>query len=223
MPDISHTLVAKSDQLNAADLAQPITVTIDRCEVRSDPKQPVLVYIRGGDYKPWKPCKVVRRLLAGQWGTNTDDWHGKHVTLYNEPKVKYGGVAQGGIRVRAMSHIREAFKYPARESQKVVEVYSISKLPDVLQQRNDIDADEARARFLDGAKERHGLTREQIDAWLAGDCDAGPVSEQSPDALRAIFRDLGKCRAWVDAQNQPTEPDNGDGWEDAGEGGGGAR
>jgi len=207
MPDISHTLIAKSNQLNAADLAQPITVTIERVDVSNDPKQPVTVHIRGGDYKPWKPCKVIRRILAKAWGTETDDWIGRRATIYNEPSVVYGGTAQGGIRIKALSHIRAAFDAPARESQRVVKVYPIARLPDQAPQRNDISGDEARAKFIAAAQDRYGLTVEMVDVWLVEECNASPVAEQSPDALRAIFGDLGKCKTWYDAQQVGDDQD----------------
>ena len=94
MIDISDTIIAKSDQLNAEDLiGGPITVTITGVKRTSD-EQPVSVEISGG-HKPWKPCKSMRRLLIMAWpdgaikegGETKYDptcWVGRSVTLMRE-------------------------------------------------------------------------------------------------------------------------------------------
>jgi hypothetical protein len=108
MTDVSPTLVAKSDQMNAQDLAEPVTVTIEKVTV-TDPKgdQPVHVHLKEPEWagKPWKPCKTARRILARLWGTDAAKWIGRQVTLYNDPTVKWAGEAVGGIRVSHMSDI----------------------------------------------------------------------------------------------------------------------
>lgn len=107
MTDISKTLEAKSDQLNAADLADAITVTVDKVTV-TDPKgdQPVQVFLKERDAgKPWKPCKTCRRVLARLWGTDASKWIGRRLTLYCDPTVKWAGEAVGGIRISHMSDI----------------------------------------------------------------------------------------------------------------------
>lgn len=102
--DISNTLKANSDQLNADDLvAGPITVKISKV-TRGNADQPVLIHLEGG-HMPFKPCKTVRRLLAAAWGTDAAVWRGRWMKLYREPGVKFGGKVVGGVRVKAVSHI----------------------------------------------------------------------------------------------------------------------
>lgn len=102
--DISHTLVARSDQLNADDLVGgDITVRITGVNA-GDGEQPVVVAMTGG-HKPWKPCKTMRRVLAHAWGTDASAWVGRSLKLYRDPTVRWAGSEIGGIRIRAMSDI----------------------------------------------------------------------------------------------------------------------
>lgn len=101
---LRDTIIPKSDQLNADSLlAGPITVTVTDVR-RGTSEQPIDILITGG-HQPWKPCKSMRRILISAWGENGKAWIGKSMTLYCEPSVKFGGVAVGGIRVSALSHI----------------------------------------------------------------------------------------------------------------------
>jgi hypothetical protein len=103
--DISGTIKAKSDQLNADDLVGgPITVTVTGVNL-SDGEQPVIVHLSDG-HKPWKPCKTMRRLLAYGWGENAGKWIGRRIILYRDASVKWAGAAIGGIRVSAMSNLK---------------------------------------------------------------------------------------------------------------------
>lgn len=104
--DISDTLAAKSDQLNAADLAGPTAFTIARVTRSDGPEQPVHVYLQGQPAgRPWKPCKTVRRLLVALWGRDAAQWVGRRLELYCDPSVEWAGQPAGGIRVRSASHL----------------------------------------------------------------------------------------------------------------------
>lgn len=109
MVDVTATLEAKSDQLNAVDImgAEPI-IRVREVKVQQSKDQPLWVYFDGDNNRPWKPSKGMRRVLANAWGTDSDNWIGKHVKLYFEPTVKYAGEEVGGIRIKALSDIPEA-------------------------------------------------------------------------------------------------------------------
>lgn len=116
--DISKALLAKSDQLNAADLSgNPIVATIKDARQPGGQGTPVFVDLTGMDGRPWKPSKGMLRVLATAWGTETDAWIGRLVKLINNPEVIYSGKAVGGVEVVAMSHIERAFTVPKRISQ----------------------------------------------------------------------------------------------------------
>ena len=105
MMDISPTIVAKSDQLNADDLIdRTITIRIKRVNVKAD-EQPVSISYEGDNGKPYKPGKSMRRVLAHAWGKDATVYAGRSLILYRDPTIRFGGLAVGGIRISHMSDI----------------------------------------------------------------------------------------------------------------------
>ena len=116
--DISKTLLAKSDRLNAADLSgAPIVATIENVR-QGDGTKPVIIDLVGMNGRPWIPSLGMRRIIAKAWGPETNDWIGRLVKLVNNPEVVYAGQAVGGVEIIALSHIEKAFTVPKRVSQK---------------------------------------------------------------------------------------------------------
>ncbi len=123
--NLSDTVKTKSDQLNADDLVGgSIDVLITGIR-RGSADQPIIIDIQG--YMPFKPCKTVRRILIKGWGDNGHSWVGKSLRLYNDPTVKWAGVAIGGIRVSHMSDI-EPFTIALNASAKHKLQHQISLL-----------------------------------------------------------------------------------------------
>lgn len=109
--DISDTLAPKSDQLDAVDLlGGPRTFTIERVSKGND-EQPVQVHLAEFP-RVWRPGKSMRRVLAACWGPLADEWVGRRVTLYCDPKVKFGGDEVGGTRISHLSHIDGVRRIP---------------------------------------------------------------------------------------------------------------
>jgi hypothetical protein len=106
---MSQFIAAKSDQLNADDLMDaPRTITITKVTAAPDAaEQPVSIHYEGGEGRPWKPCKTMRRILVGVWGKDASKYVGRSLTLYRDPTVAFGGLQVGGIRVSHMSDINE--------------------------------------------------------------------------------------------------------------------
>ena len=48
------------------------------------------------------------RVLVHAWGADANKYVGRSLTLYCDPKVKWGGMEVGGIRISHMSHIDSA-------------------------------------------------------------------------------------------------------------------
>jgi hypothetical protein len=106
MNDMSAVIIPKSDQLNSDSLlAGPITITITEVSIRPGTEQPVTVHYEGEDGKPWKPCKSMCKVMVTCWDKDANQYIGRSLTLWNDPKVKWGGLAVGGIRITHMSHI----------------------------------------------------------------------------------------------------------------------
>lgn len=106
MIDIRPTIIAKSDQLNADDLiAGPMTITITDVRLLDAADQPVAIHWEGGEGRPFKPCKSMRRVMAKVWGDDGKAFIGQKMTLYRDDKVRFGADAVGGIRISHMSGI----------------------------------------------------------------------------------------------------------------------
>jgi hypothetical protein len=105
--NLRDTIIPKSDQLNADDLIGiSRTITVTKVTRGKTAEQPVIVEYEGGDGRPYKPCKSMRRVLIACWGDNGQDWAGRQMTLFADPEVKFGGVKVGGIRISHLSHIQ---------------------------------------------------------------------------------------------------------------------
>jgi hypothetical protein len=175
--DLSKTIIAKSDQLNADDLltgARTFTVA----EVREgNEEQPVnIVLAEWPRSRPFKPSKTVQRILAYCWGAETDDWpKGARMTLFRDEKVKWAGEEVGGIRVSHLSHINGPQKIALQESKHKKSLHTIQPLPDAPAETPAppeptaeevaacTDVDELKAMWKRSGKER----REQIEARVA--------------------------------------------------------
>jgi hypothetical protein len=104
--NISHTITAKSDQLNYTDLvAGDKLITITNVKVVNDPQQPVWIYYDGDSGKPWKPCLSYRRVLIECWGVNAAQYIGRQILLFGDSSVEFGKEQVGGIRIKSLSHI----------------------------------------------------------------------------------------------------------------------
>ncbi len=138
MADISQTIKAKSDQLNAGDLiGGPVTVQVLKVDVRGG-DQPVSIHI-SGNYQPYKPCLSMRRVLAKLWGNESDGWINRWMTIYNEPTVVWAGKEEGGIRISHMEGITEAQSIPLRANKRQVIKWIVEPL--VMQQQTEVTRD----------------------------------------------------------------------------------
>ncbi len=105
MTDMTAVIVPKSDQVNADDLISgPRTIRIAGVKVSPGSEQPVSIAIEG-DSKVYRPCKSMARVMVAAWGADSSAYVGRSMTLYRDPKVKWGGMEVGGIRIAAMSDI----------------------------------------------------------------------------------------------------------------------
>lgn len=104
--DMAPVIVPKSDQISADSLLTgPLTITITAVDIRPGTEQPVSISYADDNGQPWKPCKSMSRVLVSAWGPDSKAYVGRSVTLYRDPKVKWGGMEVGGIRISHMSHI----------------------------------------------------------------------------------------------------------------------
>lgn len=168
MVDMSRFVEAKSDQLNADDLiGGPRTVTITRV-AGNDGDQPVSIFYRGDNGKPFKPCKTIRRVLLAAWGPMAADYVGRSMTLYRDDKVTFGGLETGGIRISHMSHIDKEMTIVVMKTKG--KKAGIKVLPLLVEQQADKVADGVRellARISAGEDVTADPAAQKQRAWLA--------------------------------------------------------
>lgn len=115
--DITDALAPASDQLDAVELVNPRTFTIDTGSRLGKREGKTVAEIRlVGFDRVWRPSKGMLDVLAACWGTDAKQWVGRRVTLYNDPEVMFGPNKVGGIRISHLSHIDKARKVPIRGS-----------------------------------------------------------------------------------------------------------
>jgi hypothetical protein len=191
--DLSNTIVAKSDQLNADDLVgtdRVITVTGVK---RGNADNPVVINYQGDDGRPFKPCKTVRRIIIAAWGEDGNQWIGKQMRLFCDPSVVYAGQAVGGIRVSALSDISRPLSVKlaltrGKKKEHIIEVLQPQEKPAY--------KDDGFAKVITSAKQKIGageLTAEQI----INKCQS---TRSLTDEQRAAIRDIEKA-ASMDPNN----------------------
>lgn len=128
MTDIGKTIAPKSDQLNADDLiGKDITIEITGVSGTTG-DQPISIHYKGDNGKPYKPCKSMRRLLVALWGNDGSTYAGRGLTLYRDDKVKFGGIAVGGIRISHMTHIDKEHTLALTESRASRKPFTVKPL-----------------------------------------------------------------------------------------------
>lgn len=104
--DLRSTIIPKSDQLNSEQLlGGSLTITVSDVRVGSSDEQPISIHYENDRGRPFKPCKTMRKVLIFAWGPDGREWVGHSMTLYNDPRVKFGGDEVGGIRISHMTDI----------------------------------------------------------------------------------------------------------------------
>jgi len=208
MADITGTIIAKSDQINADDLiGREVIAQITKVVVTGE-DQPVTIHLEG--HKHWRPSKTDRRVLAAAWGTESDRWIGQWVSLHRDAEVRFGGQAVGGIRVGALSGIGKALKVAvnASKGKKVmIEVRPLAAPKTAPTAAPDL------ATVLSGA----GLTLQDLDAWRAA--QGKPSVSEGTDAQRAqlagwLMADPARLDALRPATEEPAADTAAPGWEE---------
>ena len=129
--DLSNTIQPNSDQLDAIDLAAgPRTFEIERIS-KGNAEQPVNLHLAGFP-RPWRPGLSMRRVLVACWGADASQYVGRRVTLFCDPDVVFGGLAVGGTRIAAMSHLDKPKKVPLLVSRGKSAVFVVKPLVDAV-------------------------------------------------------------------------------------------
>lgn len=109
MTSVAHLTVAKSDQLNAADVVggkKVLEVTKVTVPKTLSSSTPLVINYNGENGRPWKITSVtVVRILRKIWGDDSANWIGQHVEVVCDETVVYAGEEVGGVRPVAATGI----------------------------------------------------------------------------------------------------------------------
>jgi hypothetical protein len=140
MTDLSQTIVPKSDQLNADDLISgPMILHITDVRILAG-DQPVAIHYEGGDKKPYKPCKSMRRVLVRMWGTDGQAYIGRALKVHLDPTVTFGKQQVGGIRISHMTNIEEDMTMMLTTTRGKRAPYKVCKLTTLTEEQKAIKA-----------------------------------------------------------------------------------
>lgn len=156
MSDMRSTIIPKSDQQNFDDLlgGQTKTIKITSVKIVSG-DQPVSLNFEGDEGKPYKPGKSMRRVLVHVWGNDANAYVGRSLTLYGDPKVRFGGQEVGGLRISHMSGITEPSTFMLTETRGKKKPYTVQPLAGTAPTAEDKATQEAFDALL---QEAYGAT-----------------------------------------------------------------
>lgn len=208
MNDMSATIVAKSDQVNAADLiGMPRTITIREVRIKAGDDQPVSVLIEG-DNKAFRPCKGVRRLMVRVWGADANKYIGQSMTLFCDPTVTWAGKEEGGIRVSHMTGLREKIVEFMRTSRAATKPYTILPLEPAKPAPARQTAEQWAAEHIEHVQNAPDL--QALDALIAkGSKPMGKLAGDKPD-LHTQVSDAYAARRGQLVQEGPADEDRGE-------------
>lgn len=156
--DISSTIEADSTQVNADDLTgSPRTVTVAGVN-KGTADQPVNIELVEFPGRAYRPCKSMRRVLVAAWGKDASAYVGRRMTLFNDPSVKWGGAAVGGVRIAALSHIDKPMTIALTETRGKRKPFTVDPLPETAPIAPSTQLDDETARAI------ADLTAEWADA-----------------------------------------------------------
>ena len=190
------TIEPKSDQLNADDLMTgPKVVTVTGWKRGSEATQPIDITLK--ECKPFRPCKSMRRVLAALWGKDPSGWTGRQMTLYCDPKVRFGGSAVGGIRISHLTDIPEKgveiqlTETRGKRAPFRVELLKTSTAPRKAPTGQQTEAAKLRESILMAEPDRNKRV-EQYAAW--GIADPRNDAEFTPEKVALMLE-------WIEEKN----------------------
>ncbi|OGT55444.1 MAG: hypothetical protein A3E01_09035 [Gammaproteobacteria bacterium RIFCSPHIGHO2_12_FULL_63_22] len=212
MNDMTATILAKSDQINASDLiGAPRTITVKEVRIKAGDDQPVSILIEG-DSKAFRPCKGVRRLLVRVWGPDASKYIGQSMTIFCDPKVTWAGKEEGGIRVSHMTGLSEKIVEYMRTSRAATKPYQI--LP--LTAPKATDKEDRAAKWADGFIGEIEASRDLDELMALQNKYTERLAElkEKRAELRQRIDDAAQARASSLAGEKRAEPDMVEGFSD---------
>lgn len=210
MSDMRTVITAKTDQLNADELiGGPITIRVASVTLRPGTEQPCSVSFEGDNGKPYKPCLSMRRVMTMAWGPDANAYTGRGMTLFRDPKARFGGQEVGGVRISHMSHIDKPMTFALTETKGKRAPYTVHPLrmesvqapvagPDVggLIAACKTAADKGKDEFLKHWKTLSKADRAAVEA-------AGAMADLQDRCARADIKPAPTISERIKALNDP--------------------
>lgn len=110
MSDMLDTIKPKSTQLNYDDFIgrENMVIKITKVIVDLKKEQSTSIYFDGDNNMPYMPSKGMRRVIIECWGDKKENYIGRYLKLFGNPKVKWAGKEAGGIQIAELSNIESA-------------------------------------------------------------------------------------------------------------------
>jgi hypothetical protein len=192
--DMSQFIAPKSDQLNSDDLiGGPRTITITRVTGNEgNAEQPVNIFYAEDEAHPFRPCKSMRRVMVKIWGADASKYVGRSMTLYRDPKVKWGGMEVGGIRISHMTGLDKPETMALTETRSARKPYTVQPLKDVPAPSGKDEAREWTDKFVTNVGRAPDAGK--LDAFVAG-------KKEMLDKLEMERADLhAECQAAINSR-----------------------
>jgi hypothetical protein len=128
--DLSDTIEAQSDRINAADLMGADKIIVISEVIRYSESGTSKFYLNyvGHNGRAYKPSLGMRRIIMTLWGKDGTQYIGRSIKIFRDPTVIYAGKAAGGVVISAMTDIqsRATVVIPISKTKSVT--YVIDKL-----------------------------------------------------------------------------------------------
>lgn len=201
--DVTKLCEARSDQLNAIDLISgPRVVKITDVKIVTG-DQPIHVILDGDTNRPWKCSKTSVRVLAALYGVDAKNWIGKHIEIYCDETVVWGGMAVGGIRQSKAEGISKQMKLMLTKSRQKKEVTVINPLTEeiiaakykqeVVEPAPEPEPDTDTAAIQDQARKAASVGKKEFGFWWK------EASKDERAACADIMDELKEACAKADA------------------------
>jgi hypothetical protein len=166
--DITQALAPTSDQLDAIELVEPRTFTIDTGSRLGKREGKTVAEIRlVGLDRVWRPSKGMLDVLGACWGVAADQWVGRSVTVYNDREVMFGKEKVGGIRISRLSNIDCPRTVKIRAGGGRVQSWHVEPIPDYLAELALTDGNPDAIKALGQAARADGAGDDVIGKILA--------------------------------------------------------
>jgi hypothetical protein len=175
--DITDTIAPNSDQLDATDLdvSGPRTFTVENVTITMA-EQPVSITLKEFP-RVWRPGKSMRRVLVACWGRDANEYVGRRVRLYCDPKVRFGGLQTGGTRISHLSNIEKQKEVVLLESRGKAGIFVVQPLVETAE---DLVA-EYKREWSTATPERREVIKAEVAALTGAELSPAAADDDTTD------------------------------------------